>query len=282
MAATTTMWIGVSATCLWGFLVAQRAIAQPPSDGAALMFEVASVKVAPPGPNGVRGGCRGIDKVYGPKETSGGLAPPPVGRCVITDARLSHLIGIAFDVSMQTLKTGPDWIQRGDLRYDIQAKAENPSKTTQKQMITMLQNLLVERFQLKFHYETKEEPGYILTVAKNGSKLKPSTSDETKVSFTGPNGESMGKPVPERLITITARKFSVPRLVELLNAVGGSGPGVDQTGLSGEYDFTLFWDQEGGPVLSTALRGQLGLVMKPAKVPVSTFVVDSAEKPTAN
>jgi hypothetical protein len=27
-----------------------------------------------------------------------------------------------------------------------------------------------------------------------------------------------------------------------------------KTGLTGEYDFTLFWDQDGGPVLSTALR----------------------------
>jgi uncharacterized protein (TIGR03435 family) len=51
----------------------------------------------------------------------------PLGRCVITDARLSHLIGIAYGVSMQTLDTGADWIQRGDLRFDVQAKAENPT-----------------------------------------------------------------------------------------------------------------------------------------------------------
>jgi uncharacterized protein (TIGR03435 family) len=205
-----------------------------------------------------------------------------VGRCVITDARLSHLIGIAFGVSMQTLKTGPDWIQRGDVRYDVQAKAEDSSKTTQKQLLTMLQNLLVERFRLKYHYETKEEPGYTLTVSKKGLKLKPSTSDETKVSFTGPNGELMGKPALGRPFTMTARKFSIPMLVDLLNAFGDSGPGLDQTGLAGEYDFTLFWDQDGGPLLSSALRDQLGLTMKAGKVPVSTFVVDSAEKPTAN
>ena len=82
------------------------------------------------------------------EQKRGGMAP--LGRCVITDARLSHLIGIAYGVSMQTLDTGADWIQRGDLRFDVQAKAENPTSTTRQQLLTMLQNLLVERFQIKF------------------------------------------------------------------------------------------------------------------------------------
>lgn len=281
MAPTTIMRTGVGALWFLGFLAAQPATTPAP-DGAALTFDVASVKVATSGLNGVRGGCRGIDTVYGPNATSGGIAPPPMGRCVITDARLSHLIGIAFAVSMQTLQTRPDWIQRGDLRYDVQAKAEDPSKTTEKQLIIMLQNLLVERFHLKYHYETKDQPGYVLTVAKNGPKLKPSTSAETKMNFLGPNGEPMGKPGGGRLVTMTARKFSIHALVDILNAFGDAGPGLDKTGLTGEYDFTLFWDQEGGPVLSTAVRDQLGLTMKPEKIPVSTFVVDSAEKATEN
>src|SRR5689334_2686086 len=117
---------------------------------APLAFEVASVKVATSGLNGFRGGCRGVDTKYRGRPDEAG---PPLGRCVITDARLSHLIGMAIDVSMQDLNTGPDWIQRGDLRFDVQAKAEDPAKTTQQQLHTMLQNLLVERFQLKFHYE---------------------------------------------------------------------------------------------------------------------------------
>ncbi|HWC99264.1 MAG TPA: TIGR03435 family protein [Candidatus Sulfopaludibacter sp.] len=239
-------------------------------------FEVASVKVANSG-NGVRGACRGIDSVYSLKATE---SAPPLGRCVITDARLSHLIGIAFGVSMQSLKTGPDWIQRGDLRFNVQAKAEDPSKTTEKQLLTMLQNLLIERFQLKFHHDVKEEQGFSLTVAKGGPKFEPSTSDDGRISFTGPSGE-VGKPGPGPVI-MHARKCSIANLVEILSAIGGSGPGVDHTGLTGEYDFTLSWDNENGPVLSTSLHQQLGLALKAEKVPFDTLIVDSAEKPTDN
>jgi uncharacterized protein (TIGR03435 family) len=208
-------------------------------------------------------------------------AATPLGRCVITDARLSHLIGLAFGVSMQDLSTGPDWIQRGDLRFDVNARAEDPAKTTQEQLIMMLRNLLIDRFHLKFHYRTSEADGFSLTVAKGGPKLRKSTSDEPKTLFTGSEGEALMKP-NGRAISLTARKYSLAMLVKLLTNVGQAGPGVDNTGLTGEYDFTLSWDNEAGPALSTALRQQLGLQMKSEKLPLSTFVVDSAEKPSAN
>ena len=244
---------------------------------SALNFEVASVKEAA-GPNGVRGGCHGSNSTYNPSQQQ---FAAPLGRCVITDARLSHLIGIAYGVSMANLKTGPDWIQRGDLRFNVDAKAEDPTKTTEQQLLTMLQNMLVERFQLKFHYESSDTPGFALTVAKNGPKLKASQSDEPKIFFTGPKGEQISKPAPGQPVSMTVRKFSIPMLISML-APMGKGPGLDKTGLAGEYDFTLAWDDDKGPDLSTALREQLGLRMESAKVPVSTMVVDSAQKPSPN
>ena len=41
-------------------------------------------------------------------------------------------------------------------------------------MNSMLQALLEDRFKLKIHRTTKELPTYELTVAKGGSKLRPS------------------------------------------------------------------------------------------------------------
>jgi uncharacterized protein (TIGR03435 family) len=268
---------GIAGLAILTFFARSKVMGQSPT-AAALTFEVASVKVAISGYNGFRGGCHGIDS----SARTGPDQAPPLGRCVITDARLSHLISIAFGVPMQELSTGPDWIQRGDLRFDVNARAEDPAKTTQKQLLTMLQNLLVDRFHLKFHYQTSEAAGFSLAVAKSGPKLRKSTSDEVKTLFTGPHGEAVLKPAPGQAISLTARKYSMEMLVSLLAAIGMSGPGLDKTGLSGEYDLTLSWDSEAGPALSTALHQQLGLQMKSEKVPVSTFVVDAAEKPSSN
>jgi uncharacterized protein (TIGR03435 family) len=259
-----------------GIAIPRVSFGQPAA--SALNFEVATVKQAADGPNGVRGGCHGNNSVYTPSQQA---EAPPLGRCLITDARLSHLIGIAYGVSMLNLKTGPDWIQRGDLRFNVEGKVEDPSKATEQQLLSMLQKLLVERFQLKFHYEPTEAAGFALTVAKNGPKLKPSGSAETTVVFKGPKGEELFKPGPGQPISMTARKCSITMLVNFLTLTG-NGPGLDKTGLTGEYDFTLSWDQNAGPDLSTALREQLGLRIDAAKVPATTFVVDSAQKPAAN
>ncbi len=280
MTAQSTLSFELGSFIVAVLLLPPQAMAQANAAPESLKFEVASVKVASSGTNGVRGGCRGVDSVISAAEQErGGI--PPLGRCRITDARLSHLIGIAFGVTMQALDTGPDWIQRGDLRFDVEAKAENPASATHRQLLTMLQNLLVERFQIKFHQVTKEEPGFALFVAKNGPKLRTSSSEEQKLTFIGPNGEELSKPV-SRAIKLNARKYSVSGLKDLIAFVGNIGPGVDKTGLTGVYDFTLSWNEEDGPSLASALRDQLGLEVRREKVAVERFVLDSAQKPAPN
>ena len=124
-------------TLLLAVVASGLAAAQP------LKFEVASVKIGD-GNSGVRGGCHGIDSKYGPNEAA---AAPPLGRCVIENGRLGHIINIAWNLrQMQLIKGGPDWASNGFDRYTIQAKAEDPSKATEAQLLEMLQTLLVERF----------------------------------------------------------------------------------------------------------------------------------------
>jgi uncharacterized protein (TIGR03435 family) len=280
MTARSTLSWNLCSVLVLALWAAPGAMSQENAPPAPLKFEVASIKVATSGGNGVRGGCRGVDSQFGAEERAR-TGIPPLGRCRITDARLSHLIGIAYGVTMQTLDTGPDWIQRGDLRFDVEAKAENPATATRQQLLTMLQNLLVERFQIKFHQVTKEESGFALVVAKNGPKLRPSTSGDHRLTFLGPNGQELGKPV-SRAIQVKVRKYSMSELKDLITFVGDIGPGVDRTGLDGAYDFTLSWNDEEGPSLATALRDQLGLDVRREKVAVERFVLDSAQKPTAN
>jgi uncharacterized protein (TIGR03435 family) len=237
-------------------------------------FEVASIKPSRPGPNGVAGGCHGIDSVFTP-----GQNPPPLGRCEITDARLAHLVSIAWEIdTMQMIHSGPDWIQRGIERFDVMAKAEDPSKTTEQQLLTMLQNMLVERFQMKFHREAVETPGFALVVDKKGPKLEQSKSQDSDFEF----GKGQGKPQQGQPVSITFRRYSMPALVRLLSTFGGQGPGVDKTGLEGDYDFQLTWDDDAGPVLNQALREQLGLRMEPQKITVQNLIIDSAQRPSAN
>jgi uncharacterized protein (TIGR03435 family) len=140
----------------------------------------------------------------------------------------------------------------------------------------MLQAALIERFQMKFHLEPVQLPGFALVVAKGGTKLHQSQSEDTDFSF-GP----AGKPGPGAGM-FKARRYSMREFVRVLSVFGDHGPGVDRTGLTGLYDFTLTWDNEAGPSLETALREQLGLRMGSEKVPASYFVIDSAKRPSEN
>ncbi len=246
-------------------LVASQLAAQP-------AFEVASIKRGRPD-FGFSGGCHGIDSKYAPNQA---VSAPPLGRCVINDARLSHMLGIAFQLhSMGLIKAGPDWVMRGDDRFNVEAKVEDPTKATEAQLLEMLQALLIERFHMKFHRETKDMPGFALEVAKNGPKLRQTQGEDVGWDYGG-----LGKSAPGQPMMINVRKYSMPMFASLLTQFGQ--PVVDKTGLAGTYDFTLSWDETNGPQLSTALQQQLGLKFESQKVPVSLIVIESAEKPTEN
>jgi uncharacterized protein (TIGR03435 family) len=244
------------------FLSAQ----ETPKAGA---FEAASVKAAEAGNmNGVRGGCRGVDS----KSNSADGVILPIGRCVITDGRLSHLIMIAWQLkTILTIENAPDWVIGGDERFTIQAKAENP-KATEAELLGMLQGLLVERFQLTFHREDRQESGFSLMVAKGGPKLENSKDDDvTRI-------DPFDKGNPTR--TISAHRYSMTALASLLSAAG-PGNVTDETGLTDSYNFKLIWNNTEGPSVFSALQ-QLGLRLEPRKTTVSYFVIDSAQRPGAN
>jgi uncharacterized protein (TIGR03435 family) len=247
---------------LTGWLLTLSAFVQP-----ALEFEVASLR-----PNkedgGVHGGCHGFDSKFRPPDWTA----VPVGRCVISAGRLSHMIGIAWEVDMGQIKGGPEWAKWGFDRFNLVAKAEDAGHTPEAQLLKMLQSLLIERFQLKYHIEEITRPGFALVVGKNGPRMKPSESSETTIT---PGAQ---KPTPGQPITLYAHGTPMALLAKMISV---NGPVVDHTALTGEYDFTLHWDEDQGPTLATALQEQLGLKLEPAKVPVSLFVIDSAQKPAA-
>ena len=203
---------------------------------------------------------------------------------MISDARLSHLIIIAYGLNsisgmsgIGLIENAPDWVINGDERFTIQAKAEDPTSVTEGQLLEMLRTLLADRFKLKFHRQNRKMPGFALVVARSGSKLQEAKGDETSRS----SASSM-KPLADGPVTVNARRYSMGMLASLLSDLGPGGPVEDRTELSGVYDFKLYWNDSTGPSVFTALQEQLGLRLEPRKVAVSFFVFESAERPGEN
>jgi uncharacterized protein (TIGR03435 family) len=68
-------------------------------------------------------------------------------------------------------------------------------------------------------------------------------------------------------------------------------PVLDETGLSGLYNFTLEWTPDGisgpapgatGPSIFTAVQEQLGLKLETRHAPTEFLIIDRLEKPTEN
>jgi uncharacterized protein (TIGR03435 family) len=186
----------------------------------------------------------------------------------------------------------------------------------------MLQNLLTERFKLTLHHEKKDLPVYELSVGKNGSKMEPSVEDTSarEVSPQGPpppgkNGlpdlppgrPNMAMMMGRGVSRAVARVQPISRLVDMLsNSLGMMV--VDKTGMTGTYDYTLEFSNEGlagpnanlggaGPPLGigggaeptdypnlfTAVQEQLGLKLDKKTGPVDLVIIDRGDKtPTEN
>ena len=243
------------AACLCLFpVVMMAAAADTPS------FEVASVKQV---------------VVTGERSAMGrpdSITPGPAG-VNMTNIRLKSVIQWAYH--LQTIQvTGPGWLDSE--RYDIIAKAAGPVPADQLRL--MMQTLLKERFKMEAHKETKEMPAYVFTVAKGGHKMKPSEGEgEMSAKPNAANGSMM----------IGFTHVSMAGLIDTLS-LPLQGVIVDQTGLTGAWDFTL----DGSALMMTQPTGieevisaligvvnqQLGIRIDQKKVPAEVLIVDHAEK----
>lgn len=174
---------------------------------------------------------------------------------------------------------GPEWIKADD-RYDILAKAAGPA--TDEEMRPMLQALLLERFQMKVHRETRAMTAYVLLPGKGAAKVKESA----------PGSDS--RIIPGKNELVTFQHFALSRLTFLLTRRMGR-PVLNQTGLTGIYDYTIdisglseFSGQPdpaaSGMSIFSAVENDLGLKLEGRKQqPIEVLVIDAVNKvPTAN
>jgi uncharacterized protein (TIGR03435 family) len=167
-------------------------------------------------------------------------------------------------------------------RYDIISKA--PGNPTDDEMKVMTRALLAERFKLKFHHETREVPVLILATGKSAPKLYPPQEGEKHGLKIVPKTDDDRKVVSYRVI---ATRFSFAQLNQTF-ARQLERVIVNQTGLEGDFDFTLdFTPDENTPnpldpsLVISAMRDQLGLTLKTQKGPVDFLAIDSVEKVAA-
>ncbi|HWC96386.1 MAG TPA: TIGR03435 family protein [Candidatus Sulfopaludibacter sp.] len=220
-------------------------------------FDVASVKPNTGGP-----------------ESGFSLDIAPSGRVTFRNLDLWNLIKTAYGLRDLQMSGGPSWIK--DRRYDIVAQpAPGAAAAPREQAMRMLQTLLEDRFQLKWHHETREGSAYGLTVGRGGPKLPPAHEGRGRTKFGDLDDPNM---TLDQLCQIL--EFDLLR------------PVINRTNLSAPFTVQLRWASERNlsasqadpalPSLFTAVQEQLGLKLEAIKAPVQIFVIDSVEAPTGN
>jgi len=204
---------------------------------------------------------------------------------------VNDLIGFAYGLHAKQIIGAPDWFN--SQLYDISGVPDVEGQPSMKQMNMLMENLLADRFQLKFHYEKRELQVYSLTV-KSTPKM-----DVSKASPDAGTGFGF-----RRLGDLTVRNMTMAEFAKWMQGGVMDRPMIDQTGLKDRYDFTLKWtpddsqfaqfrttgalpqtnpeDPNAPPSLYTALQEQLGLKMEPTKAMDDVMVIDSVQKPSAN
>jgi uncharacterized protein (TIGR03435 family) len=232
----------------------------------------------------------------------GGPNPAHSSLVRLSNYDVANLLIAAYGLDPAQLVGLPEWT-RGSY-FNVEAKSdesvdERLAKLTDEQARLekqhMFQVLLVERFQLKVHWETREGPIYELVVAKNGPKLHPGGSLPPTSEEIHNFGDRKIPALYQRGNGIKGYEYighscSLQSIAGALAAQMGE-PVIDKTGLTGTYDFILQYRGRGPdasddptvwPPLLTAVPDQLGLKLQPAKGENQFLVIDHIERPSEN
>jgi uncharacterized protein (TIGR03435 family) len=189
------------------------------------------------------------------------------------------------------------------LRYDIVAKI--PPGTTTEQFNGMMQNLLADRFGMRFHREPKQFDAYKLVVSKSGPRLKE-TKFASVIDKDDPKSrvrqDSDGVQMIAGVSALRAKNgnymmsggdLTTRDLARLLEGWFRS-PVTDATGLTEKYDIRMEFSPEGLPALARnpptasapdapsdpapnifqALERQLGLKLEKSTAVLDMLIVD--------
>ncbi len=286
--------LAIAVPVMFGLVRPTQSRAESPSASAAAItpgYESVSIKV------NKTGEAMPPFKIVGKPVLAFGFKP---GQFLATNATLHQLTRMVYGVRDGQVKGGPDWFDSE--HYDVDVKVDKSAmdelqKLSEEQQIfeqkRMLQGLLADRFKLAFHREARDLPVYVLVIEQNGSKLRAAIPGDTypngiKRYDNGlPQGPGLWATKEGKLV---GQGVPIASLIGWLSEQVGGRIVVDQTGLTGKYDFTLQLPTENPPARTeppgslrfTAMEEQLGLKLEPRTSSVEVLAIDRAEKPSEN
>jgi uncharacterized protein (TIGR03435 family) len=215
----------------------------------------------------------------------------PGGRVVFSGMSLKALMLIAFQKSYWQVSGGESWIDKE--YFNVEAKpAENAGITNLRHSLfaiedarlrEMLQALLIDRFQLKFHREMKTGDVYVLTRTSKPLALRPvdapaPDADPNRSSFGG-----IGYAGAKWVFTNT----DMPGLAKFASDNILRASVRDETGLTGSFNYRQAvpdQDPNYSDNTDSFLRqiSEVGLKLERSRGPVEMLVIDGAAKPSGN
>jgi len=255
-------------------LSAQQAKPSAPSAPAA--FELTSVK----------------RNISGDERTS--TRAQPNGGWSATNVRLRAVIARAYEVREFQIEGAPEWVNSD--RFDIVGRG--PEGTPASQRFAMLRAMLADRFKLVTHVATREQPVYLLVLARPDGRLGPQLRRSTLPCA----GQSTPQPgsdcgvdtsVNDSFGTMSVKGAPMERIAAGLANFAVNRAIIDRTGLAGAFDAELRFATEGAALgvtnrsddassIFTAVQEQLGLKLQSDRGPVPFIVIDGVQQPTSD
>jgi uncharacterized protein (TIGR03435 family) len=222
----------------------------------------------------------------------------PGGRMVARQAPTPLLIQAAFRIQRWQLEFSKDLPKDAVGLFDIEAKPASSaippgalSRDSRAKLLLMLQSLLIDRFNLKFHIEKRELPIYALVVDKGGLKFPKAPDRNCDVT-----------PSPCRWLQAGPASGIVGQSVTLEGLAGmladfGDRPIINKTGMDGRFDIKIAPYSRGAQTPGTLVDGvaadlslpslasvlqDAGLRMEQQKQLLDVYIIDHVEKPSAN
>lgn len=219
--------------------------------------------------------------------------PPDYNTVTISNEPFREIIAFGYHVDPALVFGGPYYTDHAV--YDIEARAAGPATLPQAERREMLRAWLAQTVQLKVHRETRSVHAYLLVVEKHGLKMKE--------RHAGDGGETSGilaaASTGNWQYHMSGRFVSMKDLAESLEStiynefpVAGHRLIVDQTRLTGKYDFDLSWTRPSAvarpidlllpnaPYLFAAITEQLGLKLRGTKIRREVVVIDRLKIPS--